>query len=389
MSDPLMSTYKRLPVTFSHGEGSWLWDTEGNKYLDALSGIAVCSLGHAHPAVAAAISQQASTLIHTSNVYGITNQTELGETLTRLSGMDKVFFGNSGAEANEAAIKIARLFGHNKNIDVPTIIVMEGSFHGRTMATLSATGNSKVREGFAPLVEGFVHVPYNDIAAIKKVASENPNIVAVLVEPVQGEGGINIPDTDYLDQIRTLCDQNDWLMMLDEIQTGICRTGHWFAFQHGNCLPDVMTLAKALGNGMPIGACLTRGKANTILQPGTHGSTYGGNPLACAAALAVIEEMDRQDLATNANIKGERLADGIRDALTGSDKLIEVRHQGLMIGVQLNQPCAGLIGKALAKGLLINVTADNVIRLLPPLTISSEEIDQIVAGIAELVNELN
>lgn len=389
MSDPLMATYKRLPVTFSRGEGAWLWDTDGNKYLDALSGIAVCSLGHAHPAVTEAISRQAATLVHTSNVYGIANQSELGERLTQLAGMDKVFFSNSGAEANEAAIKIARLYGHSKGVAIPTVIVMDGSFHGRTMATLSATGNAKVREGFEPLVEGFVRVPYNDIEAIKQAAVDNPNIVAVMVEPVQGEGGINVPAADYLDQIRNLCDQHDWLMMLDEIQTGMCRTGHWFAFQHSQSVPDVMTLAKALGNGMPIGACLARGKAAEILQPGTHGSTYGGNPLACAAALAVINEMEQQDLATNADIKGGRLVHEINRALAGNDTLVEIRHQGMMIGVQLNRPCTELVGKALAKGLLINVTADSVIRLLPPLTLTTDEIDQTATIVAELVNELN
>ena len=289
MTDTLMHNYAPLPVTFKKGEGALLWDTEGKMYLDALAGIAVCALGHAHPAVTKAICEQAGNLVHTSNLYGIGNQQALADKLTSLSNMDNVFFSNSGAEANEAAIKLARLFGHSKNIDQPAIIVMEGSFHGRTMATLTATGNRKVQAGFEPLVQGFIRAPYNDIEAIKNIASNNPNVVAVLVEPIIGEGGINIPADDYLNQIRNICDANDWLMMVDEIQTGICRTGEWFAFQHNGITPDVMTLAKALGNGVPIGACLAKGKAATLFQPGHHGSTYGGNPLVTSAALAVIE----------------------------------------------------------------------------------------------------
>ncbi len=384
--DTLMSTYKRLPVTFVKGEGVWLWDSNNKKYLDALSGIAVCSLGHANAKVADAICAQSRQLLHTSNIYGIANQAKLGDELCRVAGMDKAFFGNSGAEANEAAIKLARLYGHNKGIDTPTIIVTEGSFHGRTLATLTATGNKKIQAGFEPLLQGFERVPYNDFAAIEKL-SANRNIVAVLVEPIQGEGGVNMPTPEHLDQIRALCDKNDWLMMLDEIQTGMCRTGKWFAYQHSNATPDVMTVAKALGNGVPIGACLARGKAAEVLQPGTHGSTYGGNPLACAAALAVINEMETHDLAANATAMGERLVEGLKTALNDCDILSEIRGQGLMIGVELTNPCAELVQQALEMGMLINVTADKVIRLLPPLTIGTDEIDQIVANIATLVKQ--
>lgn len=381
-----MSTYKRLPVSFVRGAGAWLWDDNDKQYLDALSGIAVCSLGHANARVAEAICAQARRLLHTSNIYGIANQDRLGEALCRVAGMDKVFFGNSGAEANEAAIKLARLYGHNKGIANPTIIVAAGSFHGRTLATLSATGNAKIQAGFEPLVPGFVRVPYNDIAAIEQLA-DNADIVAVLVEPIQGEGGINIPADDYLDRIRALCDQHDWLMMLDEIQTGMCRSGKWFAYQHSNSAPDVMSVAKALGNGMPIGACLARGKAAKVLQPGSHGSTFGGNPLACAAALAVIEEMESGDLANNAMIKGERLRQGLQQALADCDSVAAIRGRGLMLGVELKHACGELVQRALDQGLLINVTAEKVIRLLPPLIIESDEIDRIVDIIASLVKQ--
>ncbi len=388
MSDSLISTYKRLPVTFVRGEGVWLWDTNGKQYLDALSGIAVCSLGHTNARVADAICTQSRQLLHTSNLYGISKQDQLGDALCRVANMDKVFFSNSGAEANEAAIKLARLHGHSKGIDLPTIIVTENSFHGRTLATLTATGNKNAQIGFEPLLQGFVRVPFNDIAAIEKVAAENKNIVAVLVEPIQGEGGIQIPASDYLDNIRALCDQHHWLMMLDEIQTGICRTGKWFAYQHSNSTPDVITSAKALGNGVPIGACLARGKAAEVLQPGTHGSTFGGNPLACAAGLAVIQEMEANDLAANAMIKGERLVQGLKTSLQGCDMLNEIRSQGLMIGIELKQPCTELVQQALEMGLLLNVTAGNVIRLLPPLTIKTAEIEQIVDTIAALVKQI-
>ncbi len=387
MADTLMHNYAPLPVTFKKGEGAQLWDTEGKTYLDALAGIAVCSLGHAHPAVTKAICEQAGNLVHTSNLYGIGNQQELADKLTSLSNMDNVFFSNSGAEANEAAIKLARLFGHSKNIDQPAIIVMEGSFHGRTMATLTATGNRKVHAGFEPLVQGFIRAPYNDIEAIKSIASNNPNVVAVLVEPIIGEGGINIPADDYLNQIRDICDANDWLMMVDEIQTGICRTGKWFAHQHNGITPDVMTLAKALGNGVPIGACLAKGKAATLFQPGHHGSTYGGNPLVTSAALAVIETCEKDKLAARATALSERIISGFKDKLKDNNAVVDIRAKGLMIGIQLDRPCAELVKAGLDAGILINVTAGDVVRLLPPLIITDEQADKIVELVSELISK--
>ena len=387
MVSALMATYSRLPVTFEKGEGVWLWDTNGKRYLDALSGVAVCSLGHAHPAIAEAICKQASTLVHTSNIYGIANQQALGEALTSLSGMDRVFFSNSGAEANEAAIKLARLHGHSRGIGEPTIIVMENSFHGRTMATLTATGNRKVQSGFEPLVRGFTRVPYGDLDAIRNVAAGARNIAAVLVEPVQGEGGVNVPEAGYLAGIHEICDQHGWLMMVDEIQTGMSRTGSWFAFQQEGILPDVMTLAKALGNGMPIGACLARGPAADLFGPGSHGSTFGGNPLACAAGLAVVSTMQEENLPLKAQQLGDHIVEGLREALHAVDAVREIRHKGCMIGIELDRPCGELVSQALAAGLLINVTAGNVIRLLPPLVMNSEEADALVTGLAAAVRE--
>ncbi len=386
MTDSLMATYKRLPVCFERGEGAWLWDENGTRYLDALSGIAVCGLGHAHPTVAQAISQQAETLIHTSNLYEIKLQRSLGDRLTRLAKMDRVFFSNSGAEANEAAIKIARLYGHSKGIETPTIIVMENSFHGRTMATLSATGNRKVQAGFEPLVQGFVRVPFNDIESLNTAAQANKNIVAILVEPIQGEGGIAIPAPDYLNKVRELCNQNEWLMMLDEVQTGMGRTGLMFAHQHNGIVPDVMTLAKALGNGVPIGACLAKGAAADILAPGTHGSTFGGNPLACAAASAVIDTLEKEQLVTRAASLGNRLLDGFRERLGHQEGVKEIRGCGLMIGIELDRPCGDLVGAALMLGkILINVTADNVIRLLPPLVLTDEQADELIATLSGII----
>ncbi len=387
MTDTLMHNYAPLPVNFEKGIGAQLWDTEGKEYLDALSGIAVCGLGHAHPVVTKAICDQAGKLVHTSNIYGISNQQELADKLTQLSGMDNVFFSNSGAEANEAAIKLARLFGHSKNIDQPAIIVMEGSFHGRTMATLTATGNRKIHAGFEPLVQGFVRAPYNDIEAIKNIAKNNPNVVAVLVEPITGEGGINIPADDYLNQIRDICDEHDWLMMLDEIQTGICRTGKWFAHQHNGITPDVMTLAKALGNGVPIGACLAKGKASKLFQPGHHGSTYGGNPLVTSAALAVVDTCKKYNLDVQAKNLGEKLLNGFRNSLEDLDAIIDIRGKGLMIGIQLDRPCAELVKAGLDAGILINVTAGDVVRLLPPLIISDKQSDKIVEMVSELIRK--
>ncbi len=384
----LMTSYSPLPVSFVKGHGVWLEDEKGDQYLDALGGIAVCGLGHAHPDIAAAISDQASTLIHTSNVYHIDLQEQLADQLCKLSSMEKVFFGNSGAEANEAAIKLARLHGNNKGVKVPTIVVMEGSFHGRTMATLSATGNPKIHAGFEPLVEGFVRIPYDDIEALKTVAednSNNQNVVAVLCEPIQGEGGINIPADDYLAQIRSICDENDWLMMLDEIQTGMGRTGEWFACQHENVLPDVMTLAKALGNGFPVGACLAQGKAASLFAPGSHGSTYGGNPLACRAGLAVIDTLKKNDLIKQARVQGNYLLKQFRESLKNFSGIVEIRGRGMMIGIELDRACGDLVQIALDHKLLINVTATQTVRLLPPLITSQDECDQIVEILTPLI----
>ena len=387
MAEHLMSTYNRLPVQFQRGEGIWLWDNENRQYLDALSGIAVCGLGHAHPAVARAIAEQAATLVHTSNLYGIALQEQLADKLCALAGMDRVFFSNSGAEANEAAIKIARLFGHSKGIDSPAIIVMENSFHGRTLATLTATGNRKVQAGFEPLVQGFIRVPYNDLDAIKTVAANSQNVAAILLEPIQGEGGINIPDAAYLDEVRAICDNNNWLMMLDEIQTGMGRTGKWFAYQHSKAKPDVVTLAKALGNGVPIGACMASGKAADMMQPGSHGTTFGGNPLACRAAIAVLESMEQQQCVTNAGELGAHLLTGFSAALAGLEGVVDIRGLGLMIGIELDRPCGELVSQAVAQGLLINVTADRVVRLLPPLILTDKQADMIVEQVSNLIRE--
>ncbi len=389
VTTPIMPTYARLSVGFSRGEGPWLLDDQGERYLDALSGIAVCGLGHAHPAVTKAIAEQAGRLVHTSNLYAIANQQRLAEALVELSGMDSVFFGNSGAEANEAAIKIARACGHSRGVDAPKIAVAEGSFHGRTLATLSATGNPKVHAGFEPLVQGFVRFPYDDVEALTEITASDPEVVAVLVEPVLGEGGVVVPQDDYLARLRALCDRRGWLLMLDEIQTGMGRTGRWFAHQHGEGIPDVMTIAKALGNGVPIGACLARGRAAEALAPGSHGSTFGGNPLACSAALAVLDTMREEGLVERARDKGERLREGLAEALRGLNCVREVRGKGLMIGIELNRPCTELVGRALARRLLINVTADRVIRLLPPLIIDDREIDTIVATLCEVISDWN
>ena len=388
MTDFLMQTYARLPVAFRRGEGAWLWDTEGRQYLDAIAGIAVCGLGHAHPAVTAAICTQAGELVHTSNLFRVEAQEALAEALTRLSGMDRAFFCNSGAEANEAAIKLARLHGHSRGVDLPCVVVAEGSFHGRTLATLSATGNRKVQAGFEPLVQGFLRVPYNDLGALEQVARHGRDVVAVLLEPVQGEGGVVVPDEGYLEGVRRLCDQHDWLLMLDEIQTGMGRTGRWFAYQHESLLPDVMTLAKGLGNGLPIGACLARGAAAELMRPGSHGSTFGGNPLACRAALAVVRTLQDDNLVARAGQMGAYLQGVLRQALAGVDCVREVRGKGLMVGVELRRPCGELVQRALAQGLLLNVTAERVIRLLPPLVLDLPQADRIAAVVAALVREL-
>ena len=383
----LMNTYSRLPVVFARGEGVWLWDDAGRRYLDGVAGVAVNTLGHAHPKLTQALCAQVQTLIHSSNLYGVALQEQLATKLCGLSGMDNVFFCNSGCEANEAAIKLARLYGNQQNIEVPTIVVMENSFHGRTMATLTATGSRKVQAGFEPLLAGFVRVPFNDLEAVRQVADHNQNIVAVLVEPVQGEGGINIPDAAYLAGLRQICDEQRWLFMLDEVQSGIGRTGTWFAHQHTAIKPDIMTLAKGLGSGMPIGACLARGSAAQLFKPGNHGSTFGGNPLACRAALTTLDTIEQDGLRENALHIGALLVDGLRQALQGVAGVVQIRGHGLMTGIELDRPCGDLVKRALAQGLLINVTSDKVIRLLPPLIINAQEAQQLIAGIVPLVKE--
>jgi acetylornithine/N-succinyldiaminopimelate aminotransferase len=385
MTSQVMPTYARLPVTFDRGEGAWLWDTEGKRYLDAISGVAVCSLGHAHPAISRAICEQAGKLLHTSNIYRIQLQEELAGELCRLSGLDNAFFCNSGAEANEAALKIARRYGHHRGVERPAVVVMEGSFHGRTLATLSATGNPKVQDGFEPLVEGFIRVPYGSVAAVEAVSDSN--VVAVLVEPVQGEGGVRVPTDDYLSGLRRVCDERGWLLMLDEVQTGIGRTGKWFAFQHHGIMPDVMTLAKALGNGVPIGACLARGIAADMLTAGKHASTFGGNPLACSAALAVLKTIAENGLVQRAGELGERLLSGIRNKLAGNSRVVDIRGKGLMIGIELDTPCTDIVAQALSRGLLINVTADRTIRLLPPFVLNEDDENVLIEGISALVAE--
>ena len=383
----VMPTYARLPVSFVRGAGSYVYDDTGKAYLDALTGIAVCGLGHAHPKVAAAIAEQASTLLHTSNLYRIPSQERLASRLCAIAGMDNVFFCNSGAEANEAAIKIARLYGHSKDIAAPGVVVVDGSFHGRTMATLTATGNRKAQAGFEPLLAGFVRAPYNDVASIEKIAANNKDVVAVLVEPVLGESGIVIPDAGYLDALRAICDGNDWLLMLDEVQTGNGRTGRYFAYQHTGALPDVVTTAKGLGNGMPIGACMARGAAAKMLVAGTHGSTFGGNFLASAAANVVLDELEGGLIERAAEL-GERMVARFHERLEGNNRVQDIRGKGLMLAVELNQPCTQLIAEALAQGLLLNVAAEKVVRLLPPLTMSNDEADAIVDKVVGLIEAL-
>ena len=384
-----MNTYGRQPVTFTHGEGVWLFDAAGNQYLDALSGVAVNGLGHAHPKLVKAIQEQVAKMIHVSNIYGITEQEALADKLAEISGMDKVFFCNSGCEANEAAIKIARLYAHNKGITNPEIIVMERSFHGRTMATLSATGNRKTQAGFEPLVSGFVRVPYDDLAAVKAIASRKNNVVAILVEPVQGEGGIHIPAdmAAYFQGLRKICDDNGWLLMLDEVQSGIGRTGTWFAFQHAGIIPDVMSLAKGLGSGVPIGACVAKGIAAETFVPGKHGSTFGGNPLASTAGLTTLKVIEEEKLRENAEKMGSLINQLLKEALKSEAGVKVVRNAGLMIGIELDRPCAELVKMALANKLLINVTAEKVVRLLPPLVINEAESKELVKRLAALIKQ--
>jgi len=383
----LMNTYGARNLTLVKGEGSRVWDDKGNSYLDAISGIAVCGLGYSHPALTKALTEQVSTLIHCSNYYNIPTQQKLADLLIQQSGMDKVFFSNSGAEANEACIKIARKYGNDKGVKNPAIIVTSNSFHGRTLATLSATGNPKVQIGFEPLVEGFIRVPFNDAAAVKAAAAEHSNIVAILVEPVQGEGGVRVPAPDYLNQLRAIADENEWLLMLDEIQTGNGRTGTFFAYQHNGILPDVLSTAKGLGNGVPIGACLARGKAADVLQPGNHGTTFGGNPLATRAGVAVVETLIAEGLVERAKVLGDKLLADFKTKLAGNPKVVDIRGKGLMIGIELNAPAAELMEKARAKGILINVTSVNTIRLLPTFILTDAEADELVTKVVELVTE--
>ena len=380
----VMNTYGRQAIAFSRGEGSWLWDLAGKRYLDGVSGVAVNGLGHAHPRLVAAIAEQAARAMHVSNLYQIPEQEHLAARLCSLSAMENAFFCNSGCEANEAAIKLARLYGHQKGVELPVIVVMEKAFHGRTIATLSATGSRKVQAGFEPLLSGFVRVPYNDLPALDLVAT-NPNIVAILVEPVQGESGINIPDDGYLTHLRKVCDDKGWLLMLDEVQSGMARSGKWFAFQHTGAQPDVMTLAKGLGNGFPIGACLARGAAAQAFKPGNHGSTFGGNPLACVAALTTLAIIEDEKLVERAAKLGQRMLKGFADKLAGVQGVREIRGKGLLLGIELDRPCADLVKRGFEAGLLINVTADTVVRLLPPLNLKDAEAEQLVEGVSALI----
>jgi acetylornithine/N-succinyldiaminopimelate aminotransferase len=385
--NPVMPTYAPQPVAFERGQGAWLYDTEGRRYLDCLSGIAVNTLGHNHPKLVAAIADQASKIIHCSNLFEIPLRHRMAERLVELSGMTNVFFCNSGLEANEAAIKIARLYGHNRGIDLPEIVVYENAFHGRSLATLSATGNVKVQKGFEPLVPGFVRVPLNDMGALKRVAAERPNVVAVFLEAIQGEGGIQPARNEYLREVRELCDRQGWLMMVDEVQCGTGRTGKWFAHQWSGIKPDVMPLAKGVSSGIPVGAVVAHGIASETFKPGNHGTTFGGNPLAMRAGLTTIEVMEEEGLLANATAMGNLIMDGMRTALAGHPGLVEVRGTGLMIGIQLDRPCSEIVALALKAGLVLNVTADSVVRMLPPLILNAEQAELIVATLAPIIRD--
>jgi len=382
-----MPTYARLPVAFSHGKGSRVFDLDGKPYLDALSGIAVNTLGHAHPDLVAAIADQAGKLLHCSNLYEVSLQQQLADRLCGLADMQEVFFCNSGCEANEAAIKLARFYGHRQGVEHPAIIVMEKAFHGRTLATLSATGNRKAQAGFEPLVSGFLRVPYDDIAAVRHLAEHNKDVVAVMLEIVQGEGGIHGASEVYQRELRALCDEKGWLLICDEVQCGMARTGKWFGYQHAGILPDIATLAKGLGSGVPIGACMVRGKAAGLFGPGNHGSTFGGNPLACRAALTTLDVIERDGLLARAETLGRHLREKIASALDGQSGLKEIRGRGLMIGIELDRPCGDLVRRALEAGLLINVTADSVVRLLPTLTMTDAEADELVERLSALIKD--
>jgi len=382
----VMDTYARQPVAFVRGEGVWLWDEAGRKYLDALAGIAVNTLGYGHPKLKKALTERiASGVLHTSNLWRIPMQEAAADRIAEITGLDEVFFCNSGLEANEAAIKIARKYGHERGIAEPAIIVMEKAFHGRSLATLSATGSRKVQAGFEPLVSGFVRVPFNDLDAVRQVAEHNRNVAAVMVEPIQGEGGINVSRLDYLRGLKEICERQQWLFISDEVQCGLGRTGRWFVYQHAGLLPDVVPLAKGLGSGVPVGACVVGGRARGVLKPGNHGSTFGGNPLAMAAVVATLDAMKDEGLLANAERVGKLIRDGIGAALGRAGGLVEVRGMGLMIGVELERPCGELVRRALDAGLVINVTADNVVRLLPPLVMREAEGAEVVNRLVPLV----
>jgi acetylornithine aminotransferase len=388
MKSFLMNTYNRKKVSFVKGDGVYLWDDQNNKYLDALCGLAVTSLGHSHPDVSTTIHKQSQTLIHTSNAFIIKQQEILGERLCKLTGLDNAFFCNSGAEAVEAAIKIARKYGNDQHIETPKIIVMENSFHGRTLAALSATGGEKAHKGFYPLIDGLLRVPYNNIQEIEKLAKQNNDIVAILLEPIQGEGGIKIPDDDYLPKLRSLCDANNWLLMIDEVQSGFCRTGKWFGYQHSEIIPDVVTVAKALGNGIPIGACLTNKKASTVLTPGSHGSTFGGNFISTSVAIQVLDIMREKNLSKNARLMGLYIEKELKENLAKYSIVKDIRCRGLMIGIELKVKCLELVEEALKNRLVINVTKENTIRMLPPLIIKKSEADIIVNVICKIISEI-
>jgi acetylornithine aminotransferase len=389
MSRHLMNTYVPLPVAFERGEGAWLWDEQGNRYLDAISGLGVCALGHAHPEVTRVIAEQAGTLIHTANLARIPWQEKLSDRLADISGMDRVFVANSGTEAIECALKIARLHAHSRGIGNPGVIVAENSFHGRTLAALSATGSRKAQAGFEPLVSGFIRVPFDDIEAIERVAGHSKEVAAILVEPIQGEAGIQIPSRGYLEALRAICDRQGWLLIFDEIQCGLCRTGRWYAHQHETVIPDLLTTAKALANGFPIGACIARGAAADAFTPGRHGSTFGGNPLASRTACSVLDIMERDHLWERAEKTGSDMIDRFRQQLEGDSRVSEIRGRGLMIGLEIDRDVNHLKQAALEAGLLINVTRERVIRLLPPLIIDAEQSEQIVETVSNLVRSLD
>ena len=383
----VMNTYARQPVAFARGQGVWLWDEAGKKYLDALAGIAVNTLGHNHPRLVRALSEQIARVMHTSNLFRIPLQEAAADRVAEITGLDEVFFCNSGLEANECALKVARKYGHDRGVAEPAIIVMEHAFHGRSLATLSATGSRKVQAGFEPLVQGFVRVPLNDLDAVRQVATHNRNVVAVFIEPIQGEGGINVARLEYLRGLKEICDQQEWLFMSDEVQCGLGRTGKWFVYQHAGFLPDVVPLAKGLGSGVPVGACVTGGRAKGVFKPGNHGSTFGGNPLAMTAVVTTIDTMRDEGLLVNAVKVGDAIRGGLAAALAGTAGVTEVRGRGSMIGVELDRPCGELVGRALDAGLVMNVTAENVIRLLPALVMSEAEGREVVERLAPLVRE--